>query len=435
MKLLLATDRQQEQVEGMVKDPDPLVRPEIVVRWGPMNLVGRWKEGFVTHQNNGLIVLDATLLGNLPRLYPRERVEVDVMMDSVPVRLFTGDALRPRRESGNVKLLASSPGHWLERTPFNERTSYNGVPATDVIFDCALRCPYHQALVSVDPASTPKVNLEYDHNVFVLNGVNEAEKQATYTHQDTPQGGFRSFKLPDPLYPGAVDWSYDVQLHCLRGKWSCEPLESEEYSKIVVYKTGTDNRYAFPPIEVDVDHFGRTPPPGAVRHRVEISDEDLNRAPNAAEQLAYDLAARHGRGLWKATMTVPFNPFLLRYGVVAVTETDSYDDVTVKREWLFQIEESVRHVLARGMETELSMIGVLVSETEILPELVPGERRNPAVRPIPVVRSSGRVYVRADAGPWVVREGKHVYFLPHLSGGIVTHDVVNGRRRVLLRER
>lgn len=419
MRMELATPWQRDRVESIIRKPDKATRPELIVRWGPMELVGRWLEGTITHQNNGIIALDASLRGRMPKLYPRSRVEVDVLMDGIPVRLFTGFALKPRRKEGvNTDLLASSAGIYLEKRKFNQQTRFSHWLATDVIYDCAMRAPYEPSLIEVPSMPQPKVDLLYERETPIHNGIDESIKDTDLTYMDFPDGGFKVLKLPNPIAPGEPDWTYDIQRDALLGTWKWEPQE-DEYTSVVVYKRGEDNRDLFPPVEAQIMYEDRTPPPEDVTAYIELSDYDYSiGASEYAYTLATEIADRYSRGVYAAEVTVPFNPLLTRNSIIPITEFDREPEsgVIYHREWIFVVSESVVHRLSGVMRTSLSMTGTIVQESVV----DPGPSTDPprrGARMIPVIISGDHRYIRSTE-TWIRKEEDRLRVYPALSGGI-----------------
>lgn len=432
MSALRGTKADRAAVEAAIRSPDPWYKPDLVVRIAGRESDDAWKGGNVSHNADGTISLDASLSGYWEDAVRGAPVEVDVYLAELPIRLFTGRLHWPKAEVTQTEVVAHTPGVLAARWPFGgaEGVAYPRWPAAQVMRDAAMRLPYDRREITVPNAPEPRVDLFYEPETAIANAFNDAGTAGNYVHTDTVRKGFLTIPKPSLAAPGTAVWHYDVSQSVLR-KGFQRTAPEEEWDGVVVYRHANNRSgpsssiYEYPPVRVPVPRRRRRGLPNDIPGLdkwVPLEDAHVQAGKNAGS-LAREIAAQMGREEHGVSIKVPFNPLLKRYDLITVDQGYRTADELVERRWLVILDGVLKHSLYASLQTEMTGVGMILSEKRTRLSRRFLRPRSPQVLTIPVVVNDEQLLISREAGSWVeVDERGQLYLIPSRSGGRVTTD-------------
>jgi hypothetical protein len=358
----LVSERRHARVEEALRSEAAASLTTYELTIGGEDYTGRIDEVVIDASDVALLV-DVTLDGKLPDSAQGRTVSLDVLIDDVPVRRFTGRALRPERHALYTDLRGASAGYWLERVKLNEKLSFSGRAPELICYEMLHRVPaYEFGLVRVDPLPVPAIKREstlgegFEPSASVMDVLEAVNAEVEIDARDTTRGGHRVRRKPTLEEAASPVWEFVVGRDIDPENFSHE-REEDEYHDVAVYRATDSGDEELARVAVP-DSLA---PKGATLYH-QISDESASAHTNA-RQTAYDLASRLKYGRHKFSATLEFAHVLLERGDPIAFRERTDEGETV---WIALVGEYKEHYPARRMELGGRM--VVLSREEAEPE-------------------------------------------------------------------
>jgi hypothetical protein len=322
-------------------------------------------ENMMGQQGSVGISLDAQLSAYLPRSLTGEDVALDLLIADVPIRRFTGRALRPLNGSGGASLIAASAGFFLDKIRLGA-VGLEGYDFVDeepwvVALTMLNAAPYPRgALIDVERITTPKLRRTADEALtemdFLADGLDVVSTEADMTFRDTFSGGTRGRKNVHN-----VEFSGSEAVRVFYVGEDLEDFEFEEFSdvfsEVVCYSQDEDGDITVLARE-DVPDSG-APEGASLPIEITASPEEADeQAQQRLQDALTELKGRRGSG----TATLPYTDALLEDGDVLkfVQPLYGFRSPTIVREIVAEVRAQDLDPVSKTHE--LTLVGEVVSE-------------------------------------------------------------------------
>lgn len=378
--LTLPSLSDEKKLEEAIADPDRS-RVSYVLSIGDSNIPFGEKisseEGEWGTDESGVCYLDLLLSTPMPRRLEGAPVRFYVLIDGVTVPQVTGiDSLSEiGQDRASTNFQARSAGGLANEITLDEEIEVSGWPPEQIVRRASLKLPYERGGVKVDKLAEPLLYftqvegtrfLPEQHPSDMYSAVQE---KAPYIYRDTYTGGFvasASTALGRGATPQRIYNANEIRGSASAGSsggWRPPPRVEERYGRVVVFRRNPDDSYAFFS-EANVLYRGNSYPPQRNRtFYVELQDPTGD-GYKRAQNLAYDLAGRFARGVYKDEMILPaFDPRIEKGDAFIVEETYRDLEATYQRRWLGWVEKIKQSI--NTLDTTVGYSAMLVFEDRL----------------------------------------------------------------------
>lgn len=398
---------------------------------------------------NGAMILDATITGRVDKNLVNAPVAMTSYINNRPLRVFDGQDSSLEFKSGSTTLTSSTPLARMDDVPIGINLPFVGNASQLVRILVALSFMYSPGMVRVDPLGLllkhdDEKGYEADEDTASIFSKVQEETYAVF--RDVPGRGFQAFlPLTQMAHPM---WSYEADQAVGEDGWTIESNDTL-FSWVVVERkkeeSSSSDTSGATTTKVVPGYVVRAPVPyRGLKYRphpkyvdwIVVSQDDVGgKAPGQAYLLARRTALMHSLELFKFSLTVPYNPFLLYSGVIKVGENET--DTTGQRwrnEYLCFMNSRIDH--EETSTTSIEGTATLTSRTKIPepPVLMRGPSDDVIESPGPFIGidTDGDLWldttraISSNGVPWAgIDEDGDLWIDPDFAEGVANLDEDN----------
>lgn len=326
--------------------------------------------------DDGVCYLECALSTVLPRRLEEAPVKFYVVANGVRIpQVFGVDSLSEVGEdrASTDPFHSASPGRLANEYTLDEDVEVIGWPPERVVRKAVSKLPYTRT--RVEPVTEPSLyfaradETDFKREQHPADMLSSVASKAPYVYRDTFTGGFVASvslalgKGGEPLriydaddIRGSGDSSGD------EGGWRPPPRAEPRHSRVVVFRRNPDDSMAFE-ASASVAYRGSSFPPKGRTLYVALEDP-TPQAPARAQSLAYDLATRAKKGVYKDELMLPgLDPLIEKGDAFRVEEFARDAETSWQRAWLCWVEYKKNDPATAS--TALGYAAMLVEESEV----------------------------------------------------------------------